>query len=196
MLFKDGDMEKDLFMVIDMQNVYSKGGEWYCPSIDTSADNIIKVINKQNNNGGNIIFTKFIANENPTGTWIDYNVENKAVNDDVYAGEIIDVLKPYANDENTYEKSEYSSLSVPAIKDVVSTYIGLGRVVVSGVVAECCVLATVMGLIDMGVKVIYLSDAVAGIDEKTEQSVLNILEGLEPLHVRRMTTDEYLSELR
>lgn len=191
-------MNKDLFMVIDMQNVYAEGGEWFCPRIDVAANNIIRVIEAQRSNSRvitNVIFTKFIANKNPVGTWVTYNEENKAVNDSEYACEIIDVLKPYTKDYSMYEKSEYSSLSVLDIKSIASTYVDGGRVVVSGVVAECCVLATVMGLIDMGVKVIYLTDAVAGIDEDTQNATCKVLEGLDPLHVRRMTTEDYLKEV-
>lgn len=190
-------MNKDLLMVIDMQNVYSEGGEWFCPGIDAATENIIRVIEEAHKEKGavdEVVFTKFIASNKPSGTWITYNEENKAVNESEYANEIIEALKHYADGCKTYEKSEYSSLSVPALKDIVSEYIDSGRVVVSGVVAECCVLATVMGLIDMGVKVIYLTDAVAGIDDETQKAVLKVLEGLTPLHIEFMTTEEYLDK--
>ena len=190
-------MKRDLFMVIDMQNVYAEGGEWFCPSIDIATNNIISVLQEaKENNAIDVIFTKFIASKSPVGTWVTYNEDYKSVNTNEYANEMIDGLKPYATDYEVYEKSEYSSLSVQDIRNLVSSYIEDGRVVVSGVVAECCVLATVMELIDMGVKVVYLTDAVAGIDDSTQQAVLKILEGLDPLHVRRMTTEEYLNENR
>lgn len=63
--------------------------------------------------------------------------------------------------------------------------------IVTGVVAECCVLSTVMSLIDMGIYVIYLKDAVAGIDETTEEAAIKVLEGLSPLHLKIMTTEDY-----
>ena len=51
-----------------------------------------------------------------------------------------------------------------------------------------------MGLHDEGVPVVYMTDAVAGIGEEYEAAVELILSGLEPLHVKRMTTAEYLGE--
>lgn len=195
---KGSVMKKDLFLVIDMQNVYTEGGEWFCPNIDVATANIIKVIKRVDDSSApadRVIFTKFIASKNPSGTWIKYNEENKAVNESAYANEIVDKLKPYVESHEVFEKAEYSSLSAKALKDTVSQYVDDGRVVVSGVVADCCVLATVMGLIDMGVKVIYLTDAVAGIDDETENAVLTVLKGLDPLHVRRMTTEEYLGNI-
>lgn len=49
--------------------------------------------------------------------------------------------------------------------------------------AECCVLSTVISLIDMGKKVIYCSDAIAGKNQETENAVITILKELSPLHV-------------
>lgn len=53
------------------------------------------------------------------------------------------------------------------------------HLVISGVVAECCVLSTVLSAIDAGCKVIYLTDAVAGLSEvsrkETETLSLTLL---------------------
>ena len=64
----------------------------------------------------------------------------------------------------------------------------------TGVVAECCVLSTVMALIDEGIYTIWLSDAIAGLDAPKEEATERILSGLDPLHLTRMTTEEYLTE--
>ena len=66
--------------------------------------------------------------------------------------------------------------------------------VITGVVAECCVLSTVMALIDEGIPVVYLTDAVSGVSADTQAAVELILAGMEPVHVRLMTTAAYLQE--
>ena len=88
-----------------------------------------------------------------------------------------------------YSKSVYSSYSIEQIRKAASN---ASCVVVTGVVAECCVLSTVMSLIDAGVYVIYLKDAVAGVNNETEEATITVLEGLAPLHLSIMTTEEYL----
>ena len=70
-----------------------------------------------------------------------------------------------------------------------------GRLVVTGVVAECCVLATALAAIDLGIHVIYLTDAVSGISVETEKATELVLDGLSYAHVDLMTTQEYLESL-
>lgn len=54
---------------------------------------------------------------------------------------------------------------------------------VAGVVAECCVLSTVFELIDMGKKVIFCKDAIAGQKSEKEMAVIEVLKALSPLHI-------------
>jgi nicotinamidase-related amidase len=89
-----------------------------------------------------------------------------------------------------YSKSVYSSLAIP---EVLSAAREADRVVVTGVVAECCVLSTVLALIDEGIYTIYLTDAVSGFDVPKEEATKLILSGLSPLHLKMMTVDEYLA---
>ena len=47
-------------------------------------------------------------------------------------------------------------------------------------------------LIDLGCKLIWLTDAISGLNPTLEAETLHILQGLSPLHVEFMTTEEYL----
>ncbi|MCQ2508565.1 MAG: cysteine hydrolase [Dorea sp.] len=188
-------MKEDLFLVIDMQNVYGEGGQWCCGNTKKASENILKLLKSKKDM--DIIFTKFLASEDPVGVWKQYNLDNAEVNQDPYANEMMAELKEESEKYPMYIKSTYSSLTIPEVLKAARKTIhdeegNSSKVVVSGVVAECCVLATVMALIDEGCKVIYLTDAVAGIDDDTEQAVCKVLQGLSPLHVEFMTTDEYL----
>jgi len=179
----------DLFLVIDMQNVYKKGGKWECRDTVGAAERIRKIIDAGMTN---VIFTRFIANEkNPYGVWKDYNVKYQSVNSDEYANRMVDELAEPLKQFPLYTKGVYSSLAVPEVLQAAKK---AGRVVVSGVVAECCVLSTVLALMDEGIYVIYLTDAVSGLDEPKEKATELIFSGLSPLHVRMMTTSEYLDE--
>ncbi len=111
------------------------------------------------------------------------------MNQDDHANAIMDIFSDELKKYPLYEKSTYSSLSIPKVQEAARK---ARRVILTGVVAECCVLSTAMALIDQGSYVFYLTDACAGINEETERAVETILEGLEPLHVKRMTTEEYL----
>ena len=68
-------------------------------------------------------------------------------------------------------------MTIPQIKEEALKH---KRLVITGVVAECCVLSTCFEAIDLGCKIIYLSDAVVGIDDDTEKSIVKVLIGLFP----------------
>ena len=180
-------MKKDLVLVIDMQNVYGDGGTWCCQNAGTAANNIKQLIHQVPLN--EVIFTKFIAPKKPTGTWKENNRINASVNEDAYANEIMEIFSEEEKRFLVYEKSTYSSAEIP---EILAAAKASDRVVLSGVVAECCVLATAFALIDAGVKVIYLTDGVAGINDETEKATIKVLEGLAPTQVEIMTTEEYL----
>lgn len=52
-------------------------------------------------------------------------------------------------------------------------------------------LATVSSLIDAGKYVYYITDAVAGLDNEKENATIKVLEGLAPLHLSIITTNEF-----
>lgn len=181
---------KDLLLVIDMQNVYAKGGTWCCPKAETAAANIKRLLKDKEDD--EVIFTKFLAPKEPKGTWKEYNRINAEVNEDAYANEIMDIFSEDVKRFVVYEKSTYSSTKVPEVLEAAKA---CDRVILSGVVAECCVLATAFALIDEGIDIVYLTDAVAGIDKHTEEAAVEVLKGLDYAQVRLMTTDEYLTSM-
>ena len=64
----------------------------------------------------------------------------------------------------------------------------------TGVVAECCVLATMMEAIDLGRPVIYLTDAISGQSEEKEAQIRALAESFAPMHTTVETSEEYLTE--
>ena len=182
-------MKGDLLLIIDMQNVYAKGGEWECMDTERAAQNILRLV--KSGAADSAIITKFIADKNPQGVWADYNQKYKAVNEDKNANELMPQIAALEGRFPIFQKSKYSSLSVPQIK---KACLKAGRAVVTGVVDDCCVLSTVFELIDAGVYTVYITDAASGLTKEKAAATRLTLEGLSPLHVKLMTTDEYLKE--
>jgi nicotinamidase-related amidase len=54
-------MKGDLLLIIDMQNVYAKGGEWECLDTEGAAANILRVV--ESGAADSAIITKFIADK-------------------------------------------------------------------------------------------------------------------------------------
>ncbi|MCR5218933.1 isochorismatase family protein [Treponema sp.] len=178
---------KDLLLVVDMQNVYLKNQKWACLDTEGCARRILKLIDSGKIT--DVLFTRFIADKKASGVWADYNVKYADVNQSEYANAMVsdfdEVLKKYP----LYTKGIYSSLAVPEVLDKCRK---ADRVFVTGVVAECCVLSTVLNLIDQGIYTVYVKDCVSGLDRPKEEATELILSGLSPLHVSFATSEEIL----
>lgn len=182
-------MGKDLLLVIDMQNVYAPGGKWCCHGTEEAAENIKKIIREKPEL--DVIFTRFLAPKEPAGVWQEYDRVNADMNEDVYANAMLSQFDKELETYPLYTKSTYSSLTIPQVRQAAAR---ADRVVITGVVAECCVLSTLLALIDEGIPVIYLTDAVSGVSAETQAAVELILSGMEPVHVRLMNTTAYLEK--
>lgn len=182
--------KRDLLLVTDMQNVYCKGEKWECLDTEGVSKRLIEIIETGKTD---VIFTKFIADDNPKGRWKLYNEHYKDVNENTYLNAIVDDLKPYSTRYPIYSKHTYSSLSIREVRKAAKR---CRRVVVGGVIAECCVLFTVFSLIDLGCEVVYLTDGVSGLTKEKEDASIMTLVGLDPLHVHLMTCKEYLESIK
>lgn len=182
---------KDLLLIIDMQKVYENGQPWHCPAFDQVKDNIITLLTAKCPPNP-VVFTRYIAPAHPVGTWKNYNQTYAGINNAAGLSELTEGLKPYAQHFQVFDKSTYSALGIPALPEMLNS---ADRVIITGVVAQCCVLATIMGLIDTGIPIIYLEDAVAGQSADFEEMTGAIIKSFSPIHTRVMTTAEYRRSL-
>ena len=166
---------QDLLLVIDMQNVYTKGQEWACEEVEKASDSILRLLNSRALS--QVIFTQYLATKHPEGVWKEYNKVNAAVNADPWLNEMMSEFLPYTKKYPVYTKNVYSSFAIPQVRELAKH---ASRVVISGVVAECCVLSTVLSAID---------------NATSRKEAENILSYLSPLHTELMTTQQYLDSL-
>ncbi|MBR1911613.1 MAG: isochorismatase family protein [Treponema sp.] len=181
--------QNDLILVIDMQNVYTKNQAWACLDTEGIAKRIVALTERTTSQ--TVMLTEYLPAENPTGTWRDYNSVYADINGNAWLNELVPDMQQLAKRYPLYCKSTYSSMSIPFIREQARK---ADRVVLTGVVAECCVLYTALEAMDMGCKVIYLKDCVSGFTKEKEAATELILSGLSPLYVLIMTKEAYLNE--
>jgi len=178
----------DLILVIDVQNVYLKGQPWACLNTEGAVKNIVRIAEKAS--AGQLAITEFLPPKNK-GAWTDYNKKYQAINESEYLNQLVPEVQNLTEKFPLYSKSTYSSLSIPELRHKAEKS---GRLVLTGVVSECCVLATAFDAMDLGCKIVWLTDAVSGFDTEKETAAELMLKGLFPVHGCFMTTDEYLGE--
>lgn len=177
----------DLLLVIDMQNVYLPEQPWGCPKIGKAMENVKRLIDSEAVD--NVIFTKYLPSDKPVGTWKKYNEEYKEINDNAWMSELIPECKAYAERYPVFSKCTYSSYENETVRELAGK---AERVLIAGVVAECCVMFTLYSGIDAGDEMIYLSDACAGLDDDYEKTVEKMAAYYAPMHTKVMTCDEFI----
>lgn len=175
----------DLLLIIDMQNVYLEGQPWGCAHTSQVMDRIRQLVDQQRVD--NVILTKFLPPQNPVGTWKKYNEDNREINENPWMSELISSCLPLAQQYPVFIKDKYSSFENEQVKELAGK---ARRVLISGVVAECCVLFTLLAGIDAGNEMIYLKDACTGLDDEWESIVEKVAHYYEPMHVRVMNINE------
>lgn len=181
---------EDLLLVVDFQNVYRPDCDWGCGAMPEAMKRTIRILDAPN--APDYILTRYLAPTDPVGRWRQYNEAYRAINENAYLNELAEELKPYAGEARTVGKSTFSSMKA---ERVLAALEGKKAVVLAGVTAECCVLATMMDAIDMGYEVVYLYDCVAGQTAELEEQVRALAEIFTPIHTTVMSSDEYLAAI-
>lgn len=181
------DSSEDLLLVIDFQNVYLPGQPWACPSMERSIENTLNILGSPD--APDHVFTKYVAPENPVGRWNQYIEEYAEINADEFLCDLADPITKLVNNDNLIIKDTYSAMDSTALR---SRLAGKKRVVLTGVVAECCILATMMDAIDLGYEVIYLYDCISGQTDENEEMIRTLAESFSPIHTQVMSSSEYM----
>ena len=184
------DVSGDLLLVVDFQNVYMPGSEWSCPSMPAAMANTMRILDAPN--APDCVMTRFIAPADPTGRWVDYNEVYRDINENVFLSEFPEEFAPYAERAVVIDKSTYSSLDAPEVRSAAARK---KAVVLAGVVADCCVIATMYDAIDLGFEVVYLYDCIGGPSAESEAEIRALAEVFSPVHTTVMSAEEYLSSI-
>lgn len=180
-------MVGDKLAVIDMQKVYEEGAPWACEGFGDVCANIVRLI--EADVFADVCFTRFVLPDIPRGSWLRYQAKYMGIHTDSSYGEVTERLAPFVSDHPTFDKAGYSSYRSDAFAEWAD---GANRLVVCGVIAECCVLATVLDAAERGADIIYLTDACASTStDKLRMAEVILTEDFAP-HVTLMTTDKYL----
>ncbi|POX46478.1 hydrolase [Streptomyces sp. Ru71] len=176
-----------LLAVIDMQRVFAEpDSPWAAPRFAEAAAGVRRLLPAF---GDRVVFTRFLAPDEPAGAWRDYYARWPFALQPPHAplwrltDEFASVAR-HVVDATTFGKwtPRLAELAGPA-----------GRLVLAGVSTDCCVLSTALAAADAGVEVLVAADACAGADDDAHARALHLLDLYRPL-VRVTTVGELLRE--
>lgn len=144
------------------------------------------------------IFTRFIPpsrSDDVVGSWKDYYQKWWMMTGEHLPQELRDLspaLQSLVPPARVFDKMTYS----PWIDGRLNSHLrheGVTTVVVTGGETDVCVLATVLGAIDLGLHVIVLSDAVCSGADETHDAAVDLLGDRFSVQLDLMKVNEFLS---
>lgn len=146
------------------------------------------------------IFTRFVPPTNADkahGRWRDYYRKWEAMTLDRIDPRLVDVVPELARfvpPAQTFDKKTYSPWTDGRLHRILQEG-GIQTLAVTGGETDVCVLAAVLGAIDLGYGVKVLSDAVCSGADQTHDATLLLLTDRFSVQVDVLTTEEFLRQL-
>jgi nicotinamidase-related amidase len=167
-----------LLAVIDMQRVFADpDSQWCTPHFADVVDPITRLVAAH---GDRVVFTRFIAPEQPTGAWLDYYRQwpfaLQPPDSPIY--QVVDDFAPV----HTMAATTFGKWNAD-----LADRLGDADLVLAGVSTDCCVLSTALAAADAGVRVRVVADACAGMTDVTHRQALDIM-GLYTPHIEVLDT--------
>lgn len=183
---------------VDAQRMFAEDTPWYVPWM---ARVLPRLEDFAQCHADRTIFTRFIPPEradNAVGGWKNYYRKWWMMTGDHLPPEMLGLvpsLQALVPPAAIFDKMAYS----PWIDGRLATHLrqaSVETVVITGGETDVCVLATVLGAIDLGFQVIVLSDAVCSGADETHDAAVDLLGDRFSVQLDLMKTDEFLSVVK
>nr|WP_280177634.1 isochorismatase family cysteine hydrolase [Arsenicitalea aurantiaca] len=173
-LFSDPD--RCAHICVDMQRMFAEPTPWHAPWMVRVIPAIAALVEQQ---AARTIFSRFIPADRPEsapGAWQAYYSRWPMMTQAVLPPDLLDIipaLSIFSPPARIVDKQVYS----PWLSGALHSRLQADHVhtlVVTGGETEICVLATVMGAIDLGYRVVIVSDGVCSSADETHDAMLAI----------------------
>ncbi|MDB5541696.1 MAG: Cysteine hydrolase [Devosia sp.] len=185
-------------LCIDMQRMFAEQTEWHAPWINKVLPEVARLVELAPER---TIFTRFIPAKSADaagGTWRRYYRRWEAMTlerIDTGLVELIPELARHVPPARVHDKRIYSPwLGSRLHSDLLAA--GVNTVVVSGAETEVCVLAAVIGAIDLGYRVVIATDAICSSADSTHDAMKEVYDSRFGMQVETATVAEIVENGR
>jgi nicotinamidase-related amidase len=184
--------ESWVHICVDMQRMFAEETDWQTPWLPRVLPQVIRLIGPMPER---TVFTRFVPRRNAAeapGTWWRYYTRWPRMTLERLDPELVNLvpeLARYAPPARVMDKAVYSPWTGTNLHALLMNG-GINTVVVSGAETEVCVLATVLGAVDLGYRVIIATDAVCSSADPTHDAMLEIYHSRYGMQVETATVAE------
>ncbi|WUJ73018.1 cysteine hydrolase [Kribbella soli] len=157
--------------LIDLQRIFADPESgWATPGFErviSPTKDLLKIF------GSDVVFTRFVAPEEPIGAWVPYYREFPFAlqSPDADDYQLVDEFKG----ARTLDKTTFGAWG-PELAARAG-----GRLVLGGVTTDCCVISTALAAVDAGVQVQVVEEACAGSTDENHRKALDIMRLYAPM---------------
>jgi nicotinamidase-related amidase len=186
--------EGTIHLCVDMQRMFAEGTDWKMPWLERVLPNIVSITSAHPER---TIFTRFIPARKPgqgAGMWKHYYERWGSMTIDQLGPEMIALVPDLARfvpPARTYDKHVYSPWTGSDLHQQLRSA-GIDTVIITGGETDVCVLATMLGAIDWGFRVILITDALCSSADETHDAMMNVYMNRFGEQVETVTTETLL----
>ena len=162
-------------LCVDMQRMFADRTEWHTPWLSKVLPAVVRLCEPHPER---TIFTRFVPAAHPgdgIGTWKRYYERWASMTTERAAAGLTDVVPELARfipPAGVCDTQVYSPWHGDL--DLRLRHRGIDTLVVSGGETEVCVLATVLGAVDLGYRVILATDALCSTSDETHDAAIDV----------------------
>ena len=183
-----------LHLCVDMQRLFLEETDWHTPWMARVLPRVERLVAAH---PARTIFTRFIPAQHPgegRGTWAGYSRRWAAMTRDRLSPGLIDLapgLARLAPPAEILDKAVYSPWLGTDL-DARLQARGVDTLVMTGGETEVCVLASVLGAVDLGYRVFVVTDALCSSCDEAHDALLTMYHRRYGQQVHPVTTEEVL----
>ncbi|GGC62458.1 cysteine hydrolase [Siccirubricoccus deserti] len=165
-----------LHLCVDMQRIFAEKTEWHTPWMERVLPVVTRLAEAR---PGQTLFTRFIPALRPDqaeGAWRRYYERWSSMTLEALAPGMVDLVAPLARltpPAEVFDKGTYSAWQDGTLHSRLRAR-GIDTLVVSGAETDVCVLATVLGAVDLGYRVVIPTDAICSSSDRTHDALMTL----------------------
>lgn len=181
-------------LCVDMQRLFAEETDWHTPWMERVLPVVQRIAEAKPDR---TLFTRFIPANHPgegEGTWRRYYEHWRSMTVEALGPEMLELAPPLARlvpPAETFDKRTYSPWVDGALHRRLRDR-GVDTLVISGAETDVCVLATVLGAVDLGYRVVIPTDALCSSSDQMHDALVGLYRKRYGQQVETATAEEIL----
>jgi nicotinamidase-related amidase len=186
--------EKTVHLCTDMQRIFSSDGPWPTPWMERVLPVVAEIAGRFPER---TVFTRFITPQRPEGMpgmWQRYYERWRNTTQEHIDPRLLELMPPLARfvpPATVIDKTRYSAFVGSSLLAHLIDRQADG-LIVTGSETDVCVLATVLGAVDLGYRVIVVRDAICSSSDEGHEALLRVYHGRYTEQIETVDAEEVL----